>query len=113
MGRRFSHIFKSQVTSETESNQRDARITRGRVIDDRSQILCRPTMVKANEPVWFCPAATEIPGQHIPTGGRQSCGHPPDVALVGRALQPVRQNRESIATLAKPAEIKEITILQF
>ena len=110
---RFSHVLKSEVTAETESDERDTPITRARVLDDRSQILCRPAMIKTEEPVRLFPAAAKIPSQHVPAVLAQSRGHPSDVALIGGALQAVRQDRQSSAIRPQPAEIEEISIGKF
>lgn len=77
------------------------------------QILGGAAVIHPQEAVWLAAAAAEIPRQHIPPATGKGGGHTADVVRLHVRLQPVGEDRESLAAVSRPCQIDEISVGEF
>ena len=110
----FPEKLEHDVAPEAEADQRH-RAASGRAGDMGGravQIVTHAAVIEPQQPVRLAAAAPEIQSHRVPPAPVEGPCHPLHVPRLGRALQPVRDQRGPGPAHPGPVQIKKITVLE-
>lgn len=107
----ITEVFEGEVPADAEANQSDVGVCACGAFDNAVQVFRSAAVVGAKEAVQLSTAATQVPGQRVPSGVMEGRRHALHGGIGGIPLQSVcDDDKGRRAMIAVPIEIQKIAV---